>query len=185
MHLFKWVSTIKPLVDCLNFVGISPVHLLSAAFMSAPASMAIAKVIYPETKKQEKTSQLKISKLKASNILEAATIGIQDSIPAVAGLVACLIGFVAVQSYLDSLVAWLGESIGFDNWSFDLLLSYLFYPFVFFMGVERTEILTVSKLVGQKTFFNEFVAYDTLSEMIKLREKYSLIILFANTLCQI
>ena len=140
--------------------------------MSAPASLAMAKILYPETKQRDKTSNAKIAKLEASNILEAATIGIQDSIPAVAGLIACLIGFVSVQSYLDSLIAWLGESVGYDNWSFDLLLSYLFYPFVFFMGVESTEILTVSKLVGQKTFFNEFVAYDTLSGMIKLRERY-------------
>lgn len=139
--------------------------------MSAPASLAMSKVLCPETKKRDKNTQAKMAKFKASNILEAAAIGIQDSIPTVAGLIACLIGFVSVQSYLDSLVGWLGESVGFDNWSFDLFLSYLFYPFVFFMGVEDTEILTVSKLVGQKTFFNEFVAYDTLSGMIKLRER--------------
>ena len=139
--------------------------------MSAPASLAMSKVLCPETEKRDKNTQAKMAKFKASNILEAAAIGIQDSIPTVAGLIACLIGFVSVQSYLDSLVGWLGESVGFDNWSFDLFLSYLFYPFVFFMGVEDTEILTVSKLVGQKTFFNEFVAYDTLSGMIKLRER--------------
>ena len=68
-------------------------------------------------------------------------------------------------------MAWLGEAIGRDNWSFDLFLSYIFYPFVFFMGVESNEILTVSQLVGQKTFFNEFVAYGTLSGMIKLRQE--------------
>ena len=82
-----------------------------------------------------------------------------------------MIGFVAFQSFLDSLIGWLGEAIGRADWSFDLLLSYLFYPFVFFMGVERNEILTVSRLVGQKTFFNEFVAYGTLSGMIKLRNE--------------
>lgn len=38
------------------------------------------------------------------------------------------------------------------------------------MGVASDEILAVSQLVGQKTFFNEFVAYDALSRMIGLRE---------------
>ena len=40
------------------------------------------------------------------------------------------------------------------------------------MGVDSDEILLTSKLVGQKTFFNEFIAYNTLSGQIKMRERY-------------
>ena len=97
----------------------------------------------------------------ASNLLEAATIGISMSIAVVAGILFSLIGFVSFQYFLDSLIGWLGQAVGQNNWSFDLLLSYLFYPFVFFMGIEKDEILLTSKLVGQKTFFNEFIAYNT------------------------
>ena len=39
------------------------------------------------------------------------------------------------------------------------------------MGVDSDEILVTSKLVGQKTFFNEFIAYDSLSKMINLRKE--------------
>ena len=39
------------------------------------------------------------------------------------------------------------------------------------MGVTNDEIRSVSQLVGQKTFFNEFVAYGSLSSMIALREE--------------
>ena len=133
----------------------------------------------------------KYTHFSATNILEAATIGIQDSIAPVAGVLFSLIAFVSLQSFLDSAIGWLGEvgvvdlssfsktsfiwtpkkAIGRDDWSFDLFLSYLFYPFVFFMGVANDEIRTVSQLVGQKTFFNEFVAYGSLSSMIKLREE--------------
>jgi nucleoside permease NupC len=34
-------------------LGISPSHLLSASVMSAPAALAIAKLLYPETEKPE------------------------------------------------------------------------------------------------------------------------------------
>ena len=45
--------------------GISPVHLLSAAFMSAPASLAIAKILVPELEKGRKeTSDSKMAKFK-------------------------------------------------------------------------------------------------------------------------
>ena len=38
------------------------------------------------------------------------------------------------------------------------------------MGVDLHEVLLASKLVGQKTFFNEFIAFLTLADQIKLRE---------------
>lgn len=45
--------------------GISPVHLLSAAFMSAPASLAIAKILVPELERKTKeSSESKMAKFK-------------------------------------------------------------------------------------------------------------------------
>ena len=57
-----------------------------------------------------------------------------------------------------------------DNWSFNLFLSYIFYPFVFLMGVEGDEVLVSADLVGQKTIFNEFIAFTNLGNMIDNRE---------------
>jgi len=103
-------------------MGVSPVHLLSAALMSAPASLAIAKILCPETEiprnlnKSNKLSQA----FPASNLLEAATVGISMSIPVVAGILFSLIGFVSFQYFLDSLIGWLGEAVGKTNWSFGM-----------------------------------------------------------------
>ena len=73
-----------------------PVHLLSAALMSAPASLAISKVLCPETSPNRlnnpqstgvKTrNELKKNAFPASNLLEAATVGISMSIAPVAGI---------------------------------------------------------------------------------------------------
>ena len=111
-----------------------------------------------------------VDTIAASNILEAAAIGISDSITIVTNIAANLIGFVGLQYFLDAILGWLGHCVGHGTWSFDLLLSYIFYPFVLVMGVDLDEVLLASKLVGQKTFFNEFIAFMTLRDQIKLRE---------------
>ena len=38
------------------------------------------------------------------------------------------------------------------------------------MGVDVNEVLLASKLVGQKTFFNEFIAFMSLADQIDLRK---------------
>ena len=43
-----------------------------------------------------------------------------------------------------------------------LLLAYLFYPFVYVMGIPVDEVLPSAMLVGQKTAFNEFLAFSEL-----------------------
>ena len=40
----------------VNF-GISPAHLISASIMSAPAGLAVAKLLYPETEESQTTAE--------------------------------------------------------------------------------------------------------------------------------
>lgn len=44
-------------------------------------------------------------------------------------------------------------------------------PFSFMMGVDWEDSFIVGGLLGYKTFFNEFVAYERLSKLINNREK--------------
>ena len=44
-------------------------------------------------------------------------------------------------------------------------------PLAYIMGVEWNDAFEVGKLLGIKTFLNEFVAYKELSKMIENREK--------------
>lgn len=44
-------------------------------------------------------------------------------------------------------------------------------PFSFMMGVDWEDSFIVGGLLGYKTFFNEFVAYERLSKLIHNREK--------------
>ncbi|CAG5102303.1 Oidioi.mRNA.OKI2018_I69.chr1.g237.t2.cds [Oikopleura dioica] len=157
-------------------MGIDSTALLTACVMSAPGSLAIAKMVYPELQKSKFRGKNSKSDEKqeqtANNALEAASAGIIDSIPLVAAIAAMLIGFQSLTFWLNDAIHWMGESVGYDNWSFDILLSYIFYPFTILLGLEMSEVFSVALMVGQKTFFTEIVAYTTLQENIENREKF-------------
>ena len=49
-------------------------------------------------------------------------------------------------------------------------MQYIFWPFAFLMGVDIDDCRVVSKLIGQKIFVNEFVAYSRLGKSISFKE---------------
>ena len=51
-----------------------------------------------------------------------------------------------------------------------VIMSYICMPFAYIMGVEWKDTFEVGKLLGIKTFLNEFVAYQDLAKLIKNRE---------------
>ena len=47
------------------------------------------------------------------------------------------------------------------------VFGYIFMPLAWVMGVQWSECHDVGTLIGIKTFINEFVAYSSLSDMMK------------------
>ncbi|XP_074850270.1 solute carrier family 28 member 3 isoform X1 [Carettochelys insculpta] len=153
--------------------GVSASHLLAASVMSAPASLAISKLFWPETKIPQITlkSGIKMEKGESKNLLEAASQGASASIPLVANIAVNLIAFLALLSFVDSALSWLGNMFNYPQLNFEVICAYVFMPFSFMMGVDWEDSFIVGGLLGYKTFFNEFVAYERLSALIRLREK--------------
>ncbi|XP_043833874.1 solute carrier family 28 member 3 [Dromiciops gliroides] len=152
--------------------GVSASHLLTASVMSAPASLAIAKLFWPETEIPKITlkSALKIEKGDSRNILEAASNGASSSISLVANIAVNLIAFLALLAFINSALSWLGSIFDYPQLNFEVICSYVFMPFSFMMGVDWEDSFVVGGLIGYKTFFNEFVAFQHLAKMIKLRK---------------
>ena len=125
------------------------------------------------------------------NLLDAAVQGATDSVFLVGNIAASLVAFLAFMAFVNSLLGWLGSLLSFPCLSLELILSLLFYPLAFIMGVpcgdrhsaghdprlvcpsqevsslqHEDECRLVAQLVGLKTVVNEFVAYDRL---VKLR----------------
>ncbi|XP_048786817.1 solute carrier family 28 member 3 isoform X1 [Lagopus muta] len=153
--------------------GVSASHLLTASVMSAPASLATSKLFWPETEKPKVTlkSGLKMAKGESNNLLEAASQGASSSILLVANITVNLISFLALLAFVDSALSWVGSLFDYPQLNFENICAYLFMPFSFMMGVDWEDSFIVGGLLGYKTFFNEFVAYERLSKLIHNREK--------------
>ncbi|XP_044876842.1 solute carrier family 28 member 3 isoform X2 [Mauremys mutica] len=102
--------------------GVSASHLLTASVMSAPASLAISKLFWPETKIPQITlkSGVKMEKGDSKNLLEAASQGASASIPLVANIAVNLIAFLALLSFVDSALSWLGNMFNYPQLNFEI-----------------------------------------------------------------
>lgn len=158
------------LVAYIKF-GIPPEHLLCASVMNAPCSLAVSKLLCPETEKSKitNTNALVDNKQKYRNLLEAAAAGASQSITLVANIAANLIAFLALLAFVNATIAWFGSFICIPNLSFEKICHYLLMPVVYLMGVRWEDAGVVAELVALKTFLNEFVAYEKLSGFINNR----------------
>lgn len=148
-------------------------HLLSASVMSAPAALGISKLFWPESKetKRDTSNDACVIKREGRNIIDAASIGAITALPIVAYIIASVIAFFSLLGFLNATLIWLGERVGltppeYPQLTFQLICSYLFWPLVFLMGVDPSDCCVVARMVGIKTFINEFLAYEDLGKVI-------------------
>jgi len=177
--------------------GVSPGHLLSASVMSAPAALASAKLLLPETEimsedqespeptgnGEEDQNNIQLASINSSsNLIEAATQGASSAAMLVLNITAIVVAFIAFVAFLNSLCSFFGGLIGHPEITFEWLLGYAFVPLAFIMGVDISECHMVGKLIGIKTVANEFIAYRELGLLIeakKLSSRASIIATYA------
>ncbi|EDV25883.1 uncharacterized protein TRIADDRAFT_11737, partial [Trichoplax adhaerens] len=152
-------------------MGVPATHLLTASFMSAPAALAVAKLVYPETEKEidYEVKDIKLDKGTETNFFEAFANGASSAIPLVANIAANLIVFTAILNFLDGTLSYFGSLVDYPQFSFRFICSYLFTPLALLLGIEAKDAFRVGLLLAEKTVANEFVAYSTLSKWIALR----------------
>ena len=109
----------------INF-GVSPAHLLSASVMSAPAALASAKLLLPETETDtstRRTFQMKSLTENCGNLLDAATQGASAAAHLVLNITAIVVAFIAFVAFLNACVSFFGGLIGFPEATFESLLG--------------------------------------------------------------
>ena len=166
------------LQDIPNIAG----HLVMASIMSAPAALAIAKVMIPETEESVTAGDVKMEFEKtATNVMEAAGNGATEGLKLalnVAAMLVAIVGLVTMFDWFVGLVpvtfcgdaAVAGYTCPADVEPVPLSLSYLlgllFAPIALLMGVPWSECMVVGRLLGEKIVLTEFVAYIHLGEII-------------------
>jgi len=152
--------------------GVSAKHLISASIMSAPAALAVSKIVYPETEQSKTGSGKKVEVSDLSDAvgpIDALAKGTIISIPLVANIAAMLITFNALIGFLNAVIGYFGERVGIvgeDKLSFEKICGWVLYPIAWLMGTPSSDCDSLGELLGIKVIVNEFVAYD------KLRGKY-------------
>ncbi|MBU4484678.1 NupC/NupG family nucleoside CNT transporter [bacterium] len=165
-------------------MGVSPIFLIIASAMSAPAALVVGKIIFPETEKSETSGGAKLPKLNVgSNILDAAAKGTTDGLHLALNVAAMLVAFIALIAVADSIMGWFdriidgyifkgalmesGEYAGYFPGSLKTFFGTLLAPLAFLMGVPWKDAAVVGNLLGTKLSINEFVAYAQLGAEIK------------------
>jgi CNT family concentrative nucleoside transporter len=141
-------------------------HLLTSSVLSAPASLVIAKLMLPESEQPETTGEHEVHRPRTSvNVLDALVRGTLDGVRLAVNVAAMLIVFLAFTALFDSLLGSLGRVLGLEL-TLTRILAWVFSPLGFLLGVPSADVGKVASLLGQKTVFNEFVAYSHMSEML-------------------
>jgi CNT family concentrative nucleoside transporter len=148
--------------------GVPASHLIAATVMTAPASMAIAKLLYPETE-EPLTSGTMNAEMKTtySNALDAIADGASEGMKLALNVAAMLIAFLALLALVNALLGWLGGLVGLPQLSLEWLFSLMLAPVAWLMGVPWADCSQVAILLGKKTVLNEFIAYLDLKALIE------------------
>ncbi len=145
--------------------GVKIEYLIAASFMSAPAGLMFAKILYPETKSKEALDAAVAitfeEEQKYANVIDAVTKGTTLGLSLALNIGAMLIVIVALVAATNGLLGWVGGLGGFDL-SLDLILGWLLAPLAYLMGIDWQEATFAGALLGQKLVFTELLSYSNL-----------------------
>ena len=153
------------------------VQLLAASVMAAPASLVIAKILYPETGTPvtKGTVRLKVEK-NASNFIEAAATGAGDGMHLALNVGAMLLAFIAGIALINYLFVGLGDLLQVNAYlkahfgqplSLQLIFGVVLRYLAMGIGVPVRDAFAFGSLLGTKVVLNEFVAYIDMVGLIK------------------
>lgn len=144
-------------------------HLFTASVISAPAAIAVAKLMLPETEQpQTAGTQIKLESEETLNGLDAAARGATEGMYLFLNILAMLIAFIGLVALTNTTLGWIGEQLGAGApWTLQAAAGLLFRLPCWLMGVSWSEAEIIGELMGVKTILNEFVAYLDLSTRMR------------------
>lgn len=162
-------------------MGVPVIHLLAASIMGVPATIVMAKLLYPETEESKTAYSISVSyDGSSSNILDAIAQGALEGLQLVLNVGAILIAFIALIDVINSMLA---GGIGICNYilsnvgaasvtviTLQDIFSYVFAPVGWLMGVPQHEVYQIAQLIGMKLTINEMLAFSNLVD-IELSER--------------
>jgi CNT family concentrative nucleoside transporter len=169
-----------------DFVPEAGGHLALACFISAPATLVVAKLILPETQQTLTSGAADVAVERVdANVLDAATRGTSEGLALALNVGAMLLAFTALVALLNALLVWLTASAGIGpvvgqaangavihaGITIETILGHACAPIVWLIGVPWSDCRHVGSWLGIKTVLNEFVAYLNMSSALNADPK--------------
>ena len=141
-------------------LGIPMQSLLIASTLVPIGSIIISKIICPQTEQVKELGEIKMdNKGNNENVLDALSAGAMDGMNMAMAIGASLIAIISIVAFLNGI-------LGVFGLSFEKILSYVFAPIGYLMGLEGSEVFKAGELLGSKLILNEFVAFGKLAPML-------------------
>jgi CNT family concentrative nucleoside transporter len=144
-------------------------HLISASILSIPACVVVTKLLIPETETPETLTAVppEDESSRSKNLISAIIQGAMDGLKLAAGISALIIAILGMVALIDRLLgagsSWLGMS---EPLSFVRILSWLFYPFAFLLGLQTSDVPIAARLLGERVILTEVFSYNHLAQAI-------------------
>ncbi|MBW1989635.1 MAG: nucleoside:proton symporter, partial [Deltaproteobacteria bacterium] len=154
-------------------------HLLVASVISAPAAVAMARIMVPVEGDSLAGGSLEVAS-EARSSMEAITTGTLDGLKLLLNIVAMLVVLVALVELVNLLLGLLG-AVGGEALTLQRILGWVMSPLVWLAGVPWAEAQVAGSLMGVKTVLNEFIAYASMAGLDPgtLSERSTLIMTYA------
>jgi CNT family concentrative nucleoside transporter len=138
-------------------------HLLVASIISAPAAIAVARIVSP-TPKGLSTGVQEVDAPEAGSAMEAITNGTLQGLTLLLNVVAMLVVLVALVALVNIGLGWLPE-VGGQPLTLERILGWIMAPLVWAIGIPWSESAAAGSLMGTKTVLNEFLAYLQMEQL--------------------
>ncbi len=146
-----YAGVLKPVIpDALG-------HLLVASIISAPAAIAMARIMVP-TVAGEETDATSAAPTPAGSAMEALTNGTVEGVKLLINIIAMLVVLVALVGLVNIGLGLLPD-MGGAPVTLQRLLGFVMAPVMWLVGIPWNECITAGGLMGTKTVLNEFLAY--------------------------
>lgn len=152
-------------------------HLITASVMAAPGAIVMAKIIFPETEEVQAAAKISNDSV-GSNFFDALSNGTAEGVQLVINMSAMLLVIISLMAGINFVLGgMLGEWTGLNGWianvtngqfdslSVEYVLSLIFTPIAWLVGVAKEDLGLVASLLGKKLAINEFVAYADLNTL--------------------
>ncbi len=155
-----------------SLLGAPLEYLLAATVMNAPASLLMAKIMWPDSTPEDDELEgatpvdadddadvRSVRDEESSNLIDAVGRGALAGARIAVTVGALLIAFVALIAMADGILGAVGGWFGADDLTFERILGWGLAPLAWLLGVPWSEAVQAGSWIGEKTVLNEFFAF--------------------------